>query len=165
MTGKWQVNNLYDEPDVLRAHGFSEYLAWPGSVDTDQVKGADRDRFWDAVRRESVEETVAFIQKIESRSWDPVFTRNGHSAAQPEWLQTSVRKVINGRHAHGFSQRGVQRPLTAQPTGEMFNGRPNPRSETRSQISTPAWRPKAIMPPKSTWFEPKLRDGLLIDVT
>jgi arylsulfatase A-like enzyme len=83
ITGKWQVNNLYDEPDVLTAHGFGEQLVWPGSVAPHQVQGADLDRYWDAVRRESIEDTVAFIQKIESRYWDPVFLRNGVREVHP----------------------------------------------------------------------------------
>ncbi len=77
ITGKWQVNNLYDEPDALTTHGFQEHLVWPGSVDRDKVYGRERERFEDAVRRESIEETVAFIQQSESRYWDPVFLGNG----------------------------------------------------------------------------------------
>ncbi len=30
IAGKWQVNNLYDEPDVLTQHGFQEQVVWPG---------------------------------------------------------------------------------------------------------------------------------------
>ncbi|MDO8542044.1 MAG: sulfatase-like hydrolase/transferase [Opitutaceae bacterium] len=83
ITGKWQINNLYDEPDALRAHGFMEHLVWPGSVDVDQVRGAELDRYWNAVRRESVEETLPHIQKIESRYWDPVLLRNGKREVHP----------------------------------------------------------------------------------
>src|SRR6476619_2046805 len=42
ISGKWQVNNLYDEPDVLTQHGFQEHLVWPGSINRDAVDEA----FW-----------------------------------------------------------------------------------------------------------------------
>lgn len=32
----------------------------------------------------------------------------------------------------------------------------------RSQSSSPSQMPEKLMPPKSTWFEPKLRSGLFI---
>lgn len=77
ITGKWQVNHLYDEPDALDQHGFDEHLVWSGSLDGEQMSEADWARYWDAVKRESVEDTVPFIQRIESRYWDPVFLRQG----------------------------------------------------------------------------------------
>jgi len=77
MTGKWQVNHLYDEPGVLGRHGFDEHLAWPGSLDADRMSGSDWKTYWDAVARESVEDTVPFIERIESRYWDAVFLRQG----------------------------------------------------------------------------------------
>ena len=132
MTGKWQVNNLYDEPDVLRMHGFSEYLAWPGSVDPDQVKAAERARFLDAVRRESVEETVAFIQKIESRYWDPVFIRNG----QREVHRGKFGPDVSHEFALDFLRRNRERsfllylPMTLT-HGETF---------TKPVIPTPSHR-------------------------
>lgn len=73
ITGKWQVNHLYDEPGVLQRHGFDESLVWPGSLDRDRMSEADWQTYLDAVARESVEETVPFIERIESRYWDPVF--------------------------------------------------------------------------------------------
>ncbi|HYF33721.1 MAG TPA: sulfatase-like hydrolase/transferase [Prosthecobacter sp.] len=81
--GKWQVNNLYDEPDVLTEHGFEQQLAWPGSLDPKKVRGAELERYWQAVKREDVEETTAFIQHIENRYWDPVFLRNGKREEHP----------------------------------------------------------------------------------
>ncbi|MDQ3620995.1 MAG: sulfatase-like hydrolase/transferase [Verrucomicrobiota bacterium] len=83
IAGKWQVNNLYDEPDVLTRHGFVEQLVWPGSVDTSKLSDADYARFQDAMRRESVEEVTAWTQHIESRYWDPVFLRNGRRETHP----------------------------------------------------------------------------------
>lgn len=83
IAGKWQVNNLYDEPDVLTRHGFDEQLVWPGSLDTNRVKGADLAKYWDAVKREDAPKTTAYIQNIESRYWDPVFLRNGKREEHP----------------------------------------------------------------------------------
>jgi arylsulfatase A-like enzyme len=83
ITGKWQVNNLYDEPGVLDRHGFREQLVWPGSLDPKKVKGEELARYWKAVEREDADETTAFIQNIESRYWDPVFLRNGRREEHP----------------------------------------------------------------------------------
>ncbi len=77
ITGKWQINNLYDEPAALRQHGFEEHLVWPGSINRDTVSADEMQRFHDIVRRESYEEAVAFNHHIESRYWNPVFFRNG----------------------------------------------------------------------------------------
>lgn len=77
IAGKWQVNHLYDEPDVLGSHGFDEHLVWPGSLDRDRMDEGDWSRFRDAVARDSVEDTLPFIERIESRYWDPVFLRQG----------------------------------------------------------------------------------------
>ena len=85
MTGKWQINNLYDEPDALSQHGFQEQLVWPGSIDRTKVSVGEWEKFQDIVRRESYEEAVAFNLHIESRYWDPVFLRGGK------------REVLSGR--------------------------------------------------------------------
>jgi arylsulfatase A-like enzyme len=140
--GKWQINNLYDEPDVLRRHGFDEQLVWPGSVDTNKVRGADFAKFQDAVRRESVEETVAFIQHIESRYWNPVFFRNGRREVHPgkfgpdvtqEFALDFIRRHRGGpfllyypmllTHGQTFTQPVVPTPLnmnTNRPHREVF---------------------------------------------
>jgi arylsulfatase A len=107
ITGKWQVNNLYDEPDALTRHGFQEQLVWPGSVDTNKIKGAELARYWDAVKRESVEETVAFIQHIESRYWDPVFLRNG----KREELRGKFGPDVSQQFAFDFLRRHRDRPF------------------------------------------------------
>src|SRR5262245_11244426 len=77
ITGKWQINNLYDELDALARHGFQEHLVWPGSINRTRVSPAEMSRFQDIVRRESYEEAVSFNRHIESRYWNPVFFRNG----------------------------------------------------------------------------------------
>lgn len=107
IAGKWQVNNLYDEPDVLTRHGFDEQLVWPGSVDADKVKGADRRRYWDAVKREDVDATVEFIQQIESRYWEPVFLRNGRR----EVLRGQFGPDVAQAFAVDFVRRHRDRPF------------------------------------------------------
>ena len=129
MAGKWQVNNLYDEPDVLGEHGFSEYLAWPGSVDVDKVKGAARERFADAVRRESVDETLEFIQHIESRYWDPVFIRNGQREVHPGKFGPDVSHA----YALDFLRRNRERPFFLYLPMVLVHG----ETYTRPVIPTP----------------------------
>jgi arylsulfatase A-like enzyme len=77
MAGKWQVNNLYDEPDAIRQHGFQESLVWPGSIDNDQVDPEFRGRFQEAIRNADADFLQEATRKIESRYWDPVMLRNG----------------------------------------------------------------------------------------
>jgi len=92
ITGKWQINNLYDEPGALAQHGFQEHLVWPGSIDFGRLPAGERARFDDIIRRESYDEAVAFNQHIESRYWDPVFVRNGQ------------REVLTGRFGPDISK-------------------------------------------------------------
>ncbi|MGE0755421.1 MAG: sulfatase-like hydrolase/transferase [Pirellulaceae bacterium] len=83
IAGKWQINNLYDEPQALRDHGFEESLVWPGSIDADRVAPAERAQFDEAVRQADVAFTSQFISRIESRYWDPVLLRNGVREVHP----------------------------------------------------------------------------------
>ena len=83
ISGKWQINNLYDEPDVLRRHGFDEHLVWPGSIDSNRVGAAGMEKFRALVRAEAHEELASFNRNIESRYWDPVLIRNGHRETHP----------------------------------------------------------------------------------
>lgn len=83
IVGKWQINNLYDEPDVLRRHGFNEQLVWPGSIDWSRITDAQREEFLAAVRTQSVEGTQKFMPFIESRYWDPILIRDGKRETHP----------------------------------------------------------------------------------
>lgn len=105
--GKWQVNNLYDEPGILTAHGFDEQLVWPGSLDPKKVRGAELAKFWDAVKREDATQTTAFIQHIESRYWDPVFIRNGTREEHPGQFGPDVAQQF----ALDFLRRHRGRPF------------------------------------------------------
>lgn len=75
--GKWQINDLYAEPDALARHGFDEHVVWPDAVDPAWMDDARRQRFQRAIAECDVATTQQFIQHSESRYWDPVVIRNG----------------------------------------------------------------------------------------
>jgi arylsulfatase A-like enzyme len=104
ITGKWQINNLYDQPDILRQHGFDKYLVWPGSID---FNVGDRQRFDDIVRRQSYDEAVAFNQYIESRYWDPVFLNQGRR----EVLRDRFGPDVSQEFAIDFLRQHRDRPF------------------------------------------------------
>jgi len=83
MSGKWQVNNLYDEPDALQQHGFEETLVVPMSIDRDKVDDAFQARFQEAIRNNNAPYLQESTRQIESRYWDPVLQRNGVRETHP----------------------------------------------------------------------------------
>ncbi len=83
IAGKWQINNLYDEPDVLRRHGLDEALVWPGSIDRDRVNAAEIEKYHALIDAEDPEALSVFTRKIESRYWDPVLLRDGRRETHP----------------------------------------------------------------------------------
>jgi len=107
IAGKWQVNNLYDEPDAIRQHGFQESLVWPGSIDRDKVDASFQAKFQQAIRDADADFLQEATRKIESRYWDPVMIRNGR------------REVAKGKYgpdeyqafAFDFMQRHRDRPF------------------------------------------------------
>jgi len=107
LAGKWQINNLYDEPDVLRRHGFEEHLVWPGSIDRDRVNAADMENFRALIRAEDHEALAIFTRKIESRYRDPVLLRNGKREADagkfgPDVLQEFALDFLRRHRAEPF---------------------------------------------------------------
>jgi arylsulfatase A-like enzyme len=44
LAGKWQINNLYEQPGALEKHGFEEHCVWPGGRYGDPSKLS---RYWD----------------------------------------------------------------------------------------------------------------------
>ena len=44
--GKWQINHLGKQPDILKQHGFDEHCVWPG-VEANQPE--TEERFWDGL--------------------------------------------------------------------------------------------------------------------
>ena len=107
IAGKWQVNNLYDQPDAIQQHGFQESLVWPGSIDRDKVEAGFMAKFQDGIRNADADFLQEATRKIESRYWDPVMIRNGR------------REVRKGKYgpdeyqafALDFMQRNRERPF------------------------------------------------------
>jgi arylsulfatase A-like enzyme len=46
VAGKWQINDLRPDPDVLKKHGFDEHCMWPGG-EAGNLEISDK-RYWDA---------------------------------------------------------------------------------------------------------------------
>jgi arylsulfatase A-like enzyme len=44
IAGKWQINNLYEQPEALARHGFDEHSVWPGAKEGDATTAS---RYWD----------------------------------------------------------------------------------------------------------------------
>ena len=77
IAGKWQVNNLYDEPEAITRHGFQEQLVWPGSIDRAHVSAEFLQSFQQAIANNDADFLTQATRHIESRYWDPVMLRNG----------------------------------------------------------------------------------------
>ncbi|MEQ1860946.1 MAG: sulfatase-like hydrolase/transferase [Chthoniobacteraceae bacterium] len=107
IVGKWQINNLYDEPDVLKRHGFDEQLVWPGSIDTDRLSKADHESYFAAVAARSVALTARFMPLIESRYWDPVLIRDGMRETHPGKFGPDVMQAA----ALAFLRRNRDKPF------------------------------------------------------
>lgn len=107
IVGKWQINKLSEEPDILRQHGFDEHLVWPGEVDRDRVPPAEYEEFLAAVRAESAEATAPFIRQIEGRYWDPVLLRDGRRERHPGRFGPDVMQEA----AIDFIRRNAARPF------------------------------------------------------
>lgn len=142
IAGKWQVNNLYDEPDVLFRHGFDEHLVWPGSIDRDHATSDELRRFQVGIQNADVETTSAITQKIESRYWNPVLLRNGRREVDigkfgPDVLQEFALDFLTRQreqpfllyyplvltHGQTHTQPVVPTPLnreTGRPQHEMY---------------------------------------------
>jgi arylsulfatase A-like enzyme len=137
VTGKWQINNLYDEPDALTRHGFMEQLVWPGSIDADHVPAAEMEKFRDAVKRESVSDTGAFMDKIESRYWDPVFFRNG----KREVAKGRFGPDVTQEFALDFLERHRERPFLLYYPMHLAHGQSFAQPVVHTPLNPDASRP------------------------
>ena len=86
IAGKWQVNNLYDEPDAVAQHGFQESLVTPMSIDRDKVDAEFMRKYREAIANNDADHLLQAQRQIENRYWDPVVIRNG-----------AKREVMKGR--------------------------------------------------------------------
>ncbi len=102
IAGKWQISDLYEQPDALARCGFDEHLVWTGALKGD---GAAEAR-WQASRKLPGGEQA---RTFESRYADPVVFHDG------------VRREIAGRfgpdvyvdHLIDFMTRRRDRPFFA----------------------------------------------------
>jgi arylsulfatase A-like enzyme len=141
ITGKWQVNNLHDEPGVLDRHGFDHHLVWPGSLDQDLMTPEMTAAFWDAVRRESAEETVGFIQHIESRYWDPVFFRQGAR----ERLEGKYGPDVSLEFTRDFITKHREKPFLLYLPMVLTHGRAYPHPVATTPLNRDENRPHEEM--------------------
>src|SRR4051812_3792780 len=137
ISGKWQVNNLYDEPDVLTQHGFQEHLVWPGSINRDAVD----ETFWKSYQNAIAQRDAAFLteatRKIESRYWDPVMLRNG----KRERPEGKFGPDVFGEFALDFVRRHREHPFFLYYPMVLTHG----QSASEPTVLTPANR---ASPPK-----------------
>ena len=105
--GKWQVNDLYAEPDALKLHGFDTHVVWPDALDVAKMNDAQWTRWHKAIAEHDVATTQAMLPLSESRYWDPVVLRDGK------------REVLTGRYgpdvfqeaAFAFLKANQERPF------------------------------------------------------
>ena len=105
--GKWQINDLYAEPDALKRHGFDTHVVWPDALDVAKMDDEKWARWKKAIAEHNVPTTQAMLPLSESRYWDPVVLRDGR------------REVLTGRYgpdvfqeaAFAFLQQHRERPF------------------------------------------------------
>ena len=93
--GKWQVNDLYAEPDALKRHGFDTHVVWPDALDVAKMDNAQWARWHKAIAERDVATTQAMLPLSESRYWDPVVLRDGK------------REVLTGRYGPDVFQEAT----------------------------------------------------------
>jgi arylsulfatase A len=107
IAGKWQVNNLYDEPRSITQHGFDEQLVWPGSIDRDTAGAKFLADFQTAVSNNDAAFLTLATKNIESRYWDPVVLRNG----KRERLEGRFGPDVFQEFAFDFFRRHQEKPF------------------------------------------------------
>lgn len=107
IAGKWQVNNLYDEPSALTQHGFERQLVWPGSIDRDKVDAGFLLKWKEAIARNDSDWLSVENRHIESRYWDPVVLRDGKRERLvgkfgPDVFAEFAHDFVKSRHGKPF---------------------------------------------------------------
>jgi arylsulfatase A-like enzyme len=93
--GKWQINDLYAEPDALRQHGFDTHVVWPDALDVARMDAEKWQRWKQAIAEHDVATTQAMLPLSESRYWNPVVLRDGR------------REVLKGRYGPDVFQESA----------------------------------------------------------
>jgi arylsulfatase A-like enzyme len=99
ITGKWQINDLYDQRDALKQHGFDEHLVWTGAF----VGEGLAEQRWKATLAPGGK------REIESRYWDPVVFRNGEHAK----LEGKFGPDVFADYLVEFMARNREKPFVA----------------------------------------------------
>lgn len=107
IAGKWQINNLYDEPGIISRHGFDEQLVWPGSIDRDTAGAKFLADFKAAVSNNDAAFLTLATKNIESRYWNPVVMRNG----KRERLEGRFGPDVFQEFAFDFFRRHQEKPF------------------------------------------------------
>lgn len=98
ITGKWQINDLYDQPEALQRHGFDEHLVWTGAL----VGQGNADQRWR-------EQTSQQVRELESRYWNPIVFRNGQRVE----LTGRFGPDVYADYLIDFLRRNKDRPFLA----------------------------------------------------
>lgn len=136
IAGKWQINNLYDEPGVLARHGFDEHLVWPGSIDRERMTPEQVAAYDDHVRHGRGDELAKMNHHIESRYWDPVLLRQGRRERHPGRFGPDLHQEF----ALDFLKRHRDRPFFLYYPMVLTHG----QSFLEHVVSTPLNRGKTL---------------------
>jgi arylsulfatase A-like enzyme len=99
IAGKWQLNDLYDQHDALKQHGFDEHLVWTGALVGEGL----------AEQRWKASIAPGGKREIESRYWDPVIFKNGGHAV----LTGKFGPDVYADYLVDFMARNREQPFVA----------------------------------------------------
>lgn len=105
--GKWQINDLYAEPEALQHHGFDTHVVWPDALDEARMDAAAWQRWRQAIAKHDVAITQSMLPLSESRYWDPVVIRDG----QRQVLKGQYGPDVFQQAAFAFLQQPRARPF------------------------------------------------------
>jgi arylsulfatase A len=105
--GKWQINDLYAEPDALTRHGFDTHVVWPDALDVAKMDDSKWAVWKKAIAEHDVATTQAMLPLSESRYWDPVVLRDGkrevlHDQYGPDVFQAAAFDFLRTRRKQPF---------------------------------------------------------------
>ena len=117
ITGKWQLNDLYDQKAAIARHGFDEHLLWSGAL---SGKG-NADQRW---KKTLGPDGSPQSRSLESRYYDPIIFKNGeHMEAKGEfgpalyleYLVDFMKRNKDKPFFAFYSSPSVHYPLVATP--------------------------------------------------
>jgi arylsulfatase A-like enzyme len=129
ISGKWQINDFYEQPDAVERHGFDEHLLWTGAL----LGEGTADSRWKTWIKDD-----AGPHRFESRYWDPITFRNGKRAEFPRrfgpdvYVEFLVDFMKRHRDQPFFAYYAA--PLTHIPTVPTPHS-PQPNAPEREQFA------------------------------